>query len=96
MIKVYFESNSHAECVAIFNTKETYNLCLPALEKEAKKHRMIVTESVEGEDQKDKKQKLLKRLDEVWEACHRFLRGYHSPDGVLETIREAQIYIRKF
>ena len=46
MIKVYFESNSHAEHVATFNSEDVYNACLPALEAEAKKHRMTVTESV--------------------------------------------------
>ena len=47
MIKVYFESRFHAELVAIFDTEELYDLCFPVLEKEAKKHRMIVTESIE-------------------------------------------------
>lgn len=49
MVKVYFESKNHAQLVAIFDTGELYNICLPSLEKEAKKHRMIVTESVEEE-----------------------------------------------
>lgn len=49
MIKVYFESKNHAQLVAIFDTDELYNVCLPSLEKEAKKHRMRVTESVEEE-----------------------------------------------
>ena len=47
MVKVYFESRFHAELVAIFDTEELYDLCFPSLEKEAKKHRMIVTESIE-------------------------------------------------
>ncbi len=49
MIKVYFESNSHSEIIATFEDEETYMLCLPVLEKEAKKHRMIITESIEEE-----------------------------------------------
>ena len=47
MIKVYFESNSHAELVATFETEEVYDVCIKALEKKAKEHRMILTESVE-------------------------------------------------
>lgn len=48
MVKVYFETpnGSYAEHVATFKDEDTYILCLEALEKEAKKHRMIVTESV--------------------------------------------------
>jgi len=49
MVKVYFESNSHAELVAIFRDEEMYMLCSPALEKEAEENRMIVTESIEDE-----------------------------------------------
>jgi hypothetical protein len=49
MIKVYFESRSHAELVAIFDREEVYIACLPALEKLAMESRMIVTESVDEE-----------------------------------------------
>ena len=49
MVKVYFESERHAELVAIFETSEAYNACSKALEKCAKKDRMFVTESVEEE-----------------------------------------------
>ncbi len=56
MITVYFETpkHSYAEKVATFNSEETYISCLKALEKEAKKHRMVVTESVyeEGFDER--------------------------------------------
>jgi hypothetical protein len=49
---VYFETNAipmqrSAEQVAILSSEEMYALCLPALEAEAAKHNMIVTESVE-------------------------------------------------
>lgn len=47
MVEVYFESGSHAELVAIFDNEKTYNICLPALEAEAEKSGMIVTESVQ-------------------------------------------------
>jgi hypothetical protein len=53
MVKVYFESKCHAELVATFDTEELYDLCFPALEKEAKKHRMIVTESIEDENMEE-------------------------------------------
>lgn len=46
MVKVYFESKAHAQIVAVFADEELYNACLPVLEAEAKKARMIVTESV--------------------------------------------------
>lgn len=39
MVRVYFESNSHAELVATFESEELYNQCLPILEAEAKKQR---------------------------------------------------------
>ena len=47
MIKVYAESNNHAELWATFETEKLYLLCLPALEKEANKSGMIITESVQ-------------------------------------------------
>lgn len=46
LVKVYFESESHAELVATFETEELYITCLPALQKEALNQRMIVTESI--------------------------------------------------
>lgn len=49
MIKVYFESNSHAELVATFESEEVYALCISTLEKDAKSKGMILTESVEEE-----------------------------------------------
>ena len=47
MIAVYFETEngSYAEEVATFKNDELYMKCLPILEREAKEHRMIVTES---------------------------------------------------
>ena len=56
MIKVYFENlgnngqSNYAELVAIFDDENLYNICLPALEKEAKHHRMGITESVVEKD----------------------------------------------
>lgn len=47
MIKVYFESSSHAELVATFTSQEDYMACLPALENQAKKANMKVTESID-------------------------------------------------
>jgi hypothetical protein len=45
MIKVYFESDSHAECVATFRTEAMYMACIETLKAEATKQGMIVTES---------------------------------------------------
>jgi hypothetical protein len=47
MIKVYFESASSAELVAIFHSEEVYMTCVEALEALAKSEGMILTESVE-------------------------------------------------
>lgn len=51
MIKVYFEiEQSYAEIVAIFDSEEVYAVCLPSLEKLAKKQGFdLVTESVDEE-----------------------------------------------
>jgi len=46
MVKVFFESNGHADLVAVFETEELYMACLPILEYQAKENRMIVTESL--------------------------------------------------
>lgn len=47
LVKVYFESDSHAELVATFETEDLYIACLPALKRKAKQDRMIVTETIE-------------------------------------------------
>jgi hypothetical protein len=52
MVKVYFEmdNGSYSELVAIFDDEETYDVCLPSLEKLCKKHNFdLVTESIEEE-----------------------------------------------
>jgi hypothetical protein len=47
MVKVYFETGGYAELVAIFDSEETYNACLPALEKLRKKHGFdFISESI--------------------------------------------------
>lgn len=48
MIKVYFETKHSAELIAVFESEEIYNLCVPALEQEAEKRGMTLTESVKG------------------------------------------------
>ena len=54
-IKVYFETikNSYAEEVATFTDEEYFDACYPTLEKIAKKHGFILTESFieENEDE---------------------------------------------
>jgi hypothetical protein len=47
MVKVYFETGGYAELVAIFDSEDTYNACLPALEKLRKKHGFdFISESI--------------------------------------------------
>jgi hypothetical protein len=47
MVKVYFETEVHAELVAIFDDEETYDACLDALEKLRKKHGFdFISESI--------------------------------------------------
>ena len=50
MVKVYFESKTHAELAAIFDTEELYLACLPVLELSASLQNMIVTESIEDKE----------------------------------------------
>ena len=50
MVKVYAESNSHAELIAIFDNEEVYDACSDALDKYAANSRMIVTESLDFTD----------------------------------------------
>jgi hypothetical protein len=50
MVKVYFETDVHAELVAIFDSEETYDACFEALEKLRKKHGFdFISESVVDE-----------------------------------------------
>ena len=48
-VKVYFESKSHAELVAVMS-EDLYNQLTPTLEKIAAEANMIVTESIEDEE----------------------------------------------
>lgn len=50
MIKVYFETKHSAELIAVFESEEIYNLCVPALEQEAERRGIVLTESVEDEN----------------------------------------------
>jgi hypothetical protein len=51
MVKVYAESNCHAELIAVFPNEEVYDACSDALDRYAAKARMIITESVEEEEE---------------------------------------------
>ena len=46
MIKIYFESKSYSELVAVARNEEIYGACLPGLKKLAKESGMKVTESL--------------------------------------------------
>lgn len=52
VVRVYYENKGtvlYAATVAYFEDEITYDLCFDALVKDARKHRMIVTESVSPE-----------------------------------------------
>ena len=50
MVKVYFETTSYAELVAVFDSEETYEVCIEALERQAKENGFLyVTESIDEE-----------------------------------------------
>lgn len=53
MVKVFFESSSHAEEVATFATEELYMICLPMLKIRATKERMTVNERIEEEPEEE-------------------------------------------
>ena len=50
MVKVYFETKTHAELIAIFDNEDAYMACIDALKLYAKKHRGFITESIEEQD----------------------------------------------
>ena len=47
MIRIYFESNAHAELVATFENEDLYIACLPTIEELAIEQRLIVTETID-------------------------------------------------
>jgi hypothetical protein len=47
-VRVYFETSSSSDLVATFTDENLYMACLPALEAQAKKDRMFVTESIDS------------------------------------------------
>ena len=47
MVKVYYESDIHAELVAIFKDERIYDLCFPVIEKASKSVKMKITESMD-------------------------------------------------
>ena len=47
MVKVYMESNSHAQLVAIFANEDAYGACSSSLDKYAAEGRMFITESLD-------------------------------------------------
>jgi len=46
MVEVFFGNETYAELVATFETEEMFMLCLPTLEKEAKRQGVEVFESI--------------------------------------------------
>jgi len=49
MIKVFFESNTHAELIAVFENEDIYLSCVPVFEKLAQERGVFLTESIEEE-----------------------------------------------
>lgn len=66
MINVYFETSSHVEKVATFESEALYLLCLPALEIEAKRQGYIVSESDEVQEAKDTLKDKGYYIDNLW------------------------------
>lgn len=48
MVKVYFESSSHAELVAVFDDEQLYMDCVHILESVASERNMILTEFIDN------------------------------------------------
>jgi len=69
MIKVYFESNSHAELVVTFETEEIYAICFPKLEEKAIQSGLIITESVEEETQSEIEKSIIDKANELCEKA---------------------------
>ena len=49
MVHIFFGNGTFAELVATFETEEMFMLCLPTLEKEAKRQGVEVFESINTE-----------------------------------------------
>lgn len=85
MVKVFFESNSHAELVATFYSEELYIASLPALEEEAKKQGMIVTENTEEQEWETEYD------DEVCVMSHRDQCNADRSDYINERLENGEI-----
>ena len=67
MIKIYFESKSYSEMVAIAKDEEIYMACLPGLKKLAKSQGMMVTESLmEDRQLEDNRRRKIKKNPRVY------------------------------
>lgn len=85
MIKVYFESNSHADLVATFSSEDLYIASLPALEKKAKEQGMIVTEYDDEQDWETEYD------DEVCVMSHRDQCNADRSDYINERLENGEI-----
>jgi hypothetical protein len=63
MVRVYFESSMHAELVAVFIDEQTYNECIPALEKLCKD--MGYSKMTETVDESLKSRLLISQIQEL-------------------------------
>ena len=63
----YYESknNNYAERVAEFVNEELYNVCIKVLEKDAKSHNMILTESIDDAEEELTEKQILGEIDNL-------------------------------
>lgn len=98
MVKVNFESKSHAEEVATFANEELYMACLPTLKNLAKNARMIVTEDCKSDPIKEARE-FLEQRDELLDAVSCIIDAQYSKGSTLadlnSRVREAKELINK-
>ena len=63
MVHVFFGDGTFAELVATFETEELYMLCLPTLQKEAKRQGVKVFESIKTEEEWEAEQEHQQNVD---------------------------------
>ena len=88
MVKVYFESKTHAELIAVFDCEDTYLICLKALEKEAKRHRMTVTESVQEENDINKLSIEIKKSEQAKKVLQLMDKDFNYSEALEMVLKE--------
>ena len=88
MIKVYAESKNHAELWATFEDEALYIQCLPILEAQAHKDRMIITESVEEVDDTDNANHVITIVWGAFEAG-----SYQTETYAFDTEKDKEMFL---